>query len=377
MHSPSFLLFNKAHKINNPEFWELNAFLAIRALAIGLSDIFLPIYLYYNGLSLKTIFLFYVVLNIFNLILIPFCAVLITTIGSKYTIVLNAFFQIIFYLLIFSFTAFHWNIYLLAFCLSLAHTSFRQGLHIQIIDNTHSKNQGKSLSVLTIFQILAKAISPMVGGFIVYFFSYNVVLVISSLLIMVSILPLLFTRDTHQALTYNFRAVFKNMRWNEFWSLFGAGIENDTNQLIWPIILVIFLNNSFQTTGIITSLGIGFSVLSAYVIGKYSDTKRNWLLWAGVIGGSIFWALRSIITTGWHIFLIDSAFGFTSTLKTIPYDTKIYDRFRVNNTMQYMIFHQTAVNLGRLALFIILFIFPHPTSFLWLAAGGGLLHLIF
>lgn len=374
MHSFSLPAVNK---LNNPELWELNISLAIRTFAGGLVDVFLPVYLYYNGLSLQTIFLFYVIVNLLNLLFSPIIALILSKIGPKHGFILNTPFQIIFYLLVYSFTVYNWNIFILTLFLSLAHSFFRQGLHIQIIQHTSKEHQGKSLGLIKALQIAAKALSPVLGAFLTLFFSFNLVLVLASILIFISNVPLLLTKDEHLQFDFEFFKIFKHAKWNEFWSLFAAGIELDMNQLIWPIILIVFLNNSFTTTGIITSISVIFSILASYFVGKYSDLKRNWLMLVGVISGSILWGLRSVVHVGWQIFMVDSGFGFSETLKNIPYDSKIYDRFRQQNIFHYMVFHQVAINSGRLALFATLFFIPNTLLSLWIGAASGWLHLIF
>jgi|GEM_PF-4379501 len=364
-------------KLNNPEFWELNISLAIRAFAQGLVEIFIPLYLYFNGVNLQTIFLFYITTNLFNIFLTPFVSVILSKIGPKHSLILNTPFQIIFYLLIYSFTTFNWNIFFLAFILSLAHNFFRQGLHVQIIKSTLKNSEGQSLAKIRIMQILAKALSPIIGGLLTVTFSYNLVLIIACLLILTSNLPLLLTKDNHLEFDLNFLEVFKNIKWNQFWSFFGAGMELDANDLVWPIILVIFLNYSFTTTGIITAIGVFFSVIGSYFVGKLADTKRTGMLKIGVVLGSIFWGLRSIVSTGWQVFVVDSAFGFFDTLKNIPYNSMIYDRFREQKIMNYLVFHQVAINCGRAALFTLLFFFPNLILSVWVGAGSGYLHLIF
>ena len=100
-------------------------------------------------------------------------------------------------------------------------------------------------------------------------------------------------------------------------------------------------------------------------------------MWIGVITGTIFWGFRSVVTNGWQIFIVDSGFSFSDTLKNIPYHSKIYDRFREQNLMHYMVFHQVAINSGRAALFTVLFFFPNMILSLWLGAGSSWLNLIF
>jgi MFS family permease len=371
------LSFHVLEKINNPELWELNISMAIRSLAAGLVDVFLPLYLYQNGLDLQTIFLFYIALNAFNIVLSPLLAKIISKVGPKHSLMWNVPFQIGFYMLVYSFTSFDWSIYLLAFVLSIAHTFFRQGFHVQVIKNTTKKDLGKSLGLIRALQIVSKSLSPFLGGLLILFFSYNLALVVASALLLLSNLPLLFTKDSSLDFDLNFKKILKSFKWNEFASLFAAGIEYEANFTIWPIILVIFLNNSFVTTGLITTLSILFSVIASYMVGRISDIKGNVLLWIGVVATSIFWGLRSFVSAGWHIFMVDACFGFANTLKNIPYESKIYNKFRDQDMMHYLMFHQFSVNFGRLAFFIVLFIFPNLLISLWAGFGSGWLNLLF
>jgi len=268
MHIHSFHFLDK---INNPELWELNISVAIRSLAAGLVDIFLPLYLYKNGVNLQDIFLFYIILNIFNIATIPFVTLLISKIGPKLSIMWNVPFQIGFYMLIYSFVSYNWSLYLLAFFLSVSHSLVRQGFHVEVIKNTTKKDQGKSLGIIKALQISAKALSPFLGGVLIYFYSYNLVLVVASILLLISNIPLFLTKDSGLDFDLDFKKILKIFKWNQFLSLFAAGVEYEANITIWPIILVVFLNNSFTKTGLITTLSILFSVVASYVVGRFSD----------------------------------------------------------------------------------------------------------
>lgn len=371
------LSFHVLDKINNPELWELNISMAIRSLASGLVDIFLPLYLYKNGVDLQSIFLFYIVLNVFNIAFGPFVAFLISKIGPKHSLMWNVPFQIGFYMLIYSFVTYNWSLYLLAFFLSVSHTLVRQGFHVEVIKTTTRKDQGKSLGLIKALQIAAKALSPFLGGVLIYFYSYNLVLAVASVLLLISNIPLLLTKDSGLDFDLDFKKILNTFKWNQFLSLFAAGIEYEANHTIWPIILVVFLNNSFTTTGLITTFSILFSVVASYVVGRFSDIKGNILLWIGVISTSIFWGLRSIVNTGWQVFVVDSAFGFADTLRGIPYESKVYNKFREQDMMHYMMFHQISVNSGRVALFAVLFAFPNLLISLWAGFGSGWLNLLF
>jgi len=374
MHTLSFHVLDK---INNPELWELNISTAIRSLASGLVDIFLPLYLYKNGVDLQTIFLFYIILNFLNIIFAPFAAFIISKIGAKHSLMWNVPFQIGFYMLIYSFVTYNWSLYLLAFFLSVSHSLARQGFHVEVIKNTTRKDQGKSLGLIKALQIAAKALSPFLGGVLIYFYSYNLALVVASVLLLVSNLPLLLTKDSSLDFDFDFKKILKTFKWNQFLSLFAAGVEYEANYTIWPIILVVFLNNSFTKTGLITTLSILFSVVASYMVGRFSDIKGNVLLWIGVVATSIIWGLRSLVNTGWQIFVVDSAFGFADTLKGIPFESKVYNKFREQDMMHYMMFHQISVNFGRLAFFSLLFIFPNLLISLWAGFGSGWLNLLF
>lgn len=374
MHTHSLHVLDK---INNLELWELNISIAIRSLAAGLVDIFLPLYLYKNGVDLQTIFLFYIILNVFNIAFGPLAAFLISKIGPKHSLMWSVPFQIGFYMLIYSFVTYNWSLYLLAFFLSISNTLVRQGFHVEVIKNTTKKDQGKSLGLIKALQIGAKAFSPFLGGVIVYFYNYNLALVVASVLLLISNIPLLLTKDSGLDFDLDFKKFLKPFKWNQFLSLFAAGIEYEANHTIWPIILVVFLNNSFTTTGLITTLSILFSVIASYVVGRFSDIKGNVLLWIGVVATSIIWGLRSLVSAGWQIFIVDAAFGFADTVKNIPYESKVYNKFREQDMMHYMVFHQISVNSGRVALFVVLFAFPNLLISLWAGFGGTWLNLLF
>jgi len=373
MHSISF---HNLNKINNPELWELNISLAIRSLGAGLVDIFIPIFLYQNGLSLTDIFFFYALVALGGILLSPLIAILVAKIGPKHSLVLNIPFQIGFYFMVSKYVGQTWYMLVLAIVLAISYSLFRQGMHIQIAQHSPSQKQGQELGTIRAMQISAKSLSPLLGGLLVVFYGANISLIAAAVILVISAVPLLLTKDKGQIFEFKWGKIFHKRKPREFVSLFASGLEYESNLIIWPIILVVFLGGSYATTGLITSVGLLASIAASFFIGKYSDSHRNWLIFIGTVGSFLAWLGRAVVGLGWQIFAVDSLYNFSDTVKSIPYDSKIYDKFRQEDMMSYLVYHQLAVNFGRLALFGLLFYVPNIFYSVWLGAGSTWFHLL-
>ena len=107
-------IFPHFHFLRNRELNELYTSIAIRAFAISLIGIFIPIFLYQLNYSFSQIFLFFGLIALFNLIFLFPSAKFASKYGLKHGMLLSIPFLIVFFLLLFSLDDFNWPLTFIA-----------------------------------------------------------------------------------------------------------------------------------------------------------------------------------------------------------------------------------------------------------------------
>lgn len=299
------------HKIMRPRhFWrdigfdelsELYTSMLIRSLATSLIGLFVPIYLYSLGFSVRTIFGFFIIFFIVRIFCDVISALTVARIGPKHTIALSTLANIVFLLLLLTLKDLHWPLAFVAIVGSLTNSLFFIAFHTDFSKIKHPLHGGKELGYLTILEKIGGILGPLIGGVIATVFSPSYTIVIAIILFIISLIPLFMTNEpvkTHQHIT------LKGFKWRphirEFVSYTCLNTENVISILLWNFYLAIaiFTKDPYAKIGAITAISTALSLLSVRVVGVRVDNKSDRkLLHFGVVVNSFIHLLRVFVRT--------------------------------------------------------------------------------
>ena len=174
---------------------ELYASVAIMDFAISAIAIFEPIYLWTLGYSLQSIMLFYLAVYGLYFLIIPLGGKFVGQAGYEKTIFISTFFLTLFYFCLFLIPYHPVFLVLAVFMYAIQKTLYWPAYHgdfAEFSDRTSRGRQAASMETITMFVYV---LGPFVGGFILKFFSFNVLFLVVSLLFLASNLPLLITKE--------------------------------------------------------------------------------------------------------------------------------------------------------------------------------------
>ncbi len=287
-------------KIKFDELAEIYTSMSIRSFGFGIIGIFVPIYLYQNGVSLPSIFLFYTVFFFLRIPVSYFAAFVIGKIGPKHSIAVSTILVIVFLSMLLSFSKFEWPLFLLAFSFTIANGLFFIAYNTDFSKIKDSKHGGKELGWLFIFERAGMATGPLVGGIIASLISPEFTIVFAMLVLMGSLIPLFLTNEpvkVHQKIT------FKGFKWGnhtrDYVSLSAFNIENVASGVMWPLLVGIFIftEDTYAKLGGIIAIAMIISMFSARMFGKFIDNKHGLvLLQYGTIMNSLTHIMRSTVT---------------------------------------------------------------------------------
>lgn len=365
------------HFLKNRELNELYASIAIRSFALAMISIFIPIYLLKLNYSLPSVLLFYAILNGVHALFVVPVAKISSKFGFKHAILFSIPLLIIFYILLHTLKLYYWPLSLLAVIFGISNSLFWIGYHTDFSKFSKIKYRGEEISFAKIFSSISHIAGPLIGGLIIAFTGFEFLFVIVSLLLAVSAIPLFFSKDIHEPINFSVKQIFTDQKAKDYLAFVGHGIESGVGAIIWPIFIFFSILNSFTTLGLVTSLSLFFSLIFVFVIGKFSDIKRRLVLKIGALFNALIWGIKTLVKTSLHVFVIDSFYGLTKATISIPFDALSYDKANKSNIVEFIMFREIIIQVGRVILFIsMIFIADLITSFIF-GGGASFLYLLF
>jgi MFS family permease len=322
----------------NPELMEYYVYKIFRTMAFSLLTVFLPIFLYVDlGYSLFEICLFFLINQVFFVILIPFSSKIIQYIGIKHTILLHLPGMIIFSYFLRYLSGNFYDDLLLIIIILLVRVSTKAPMasaelyfmNKHILSKT--KKKGTQLASIQIALIIAALISPLIGGFIAHFYGFEMFFNIAILFMVLAAIPFFFTKDEYfkiektpsEILTFTHKELAKNFKKAEF----GRWFSETAMWIIWPIFLLSIVKET-QNIGILLSLsGIVSIILSKY-IGKLMDKKNSTLLspLTNILTG--FYFIRVFYPSSITVAIGDIGNKLVHPLQLIPYQKHYFSYLR-------------------------------------------------
>jgi len=362
---------------SNKELDELYLSVIFSSFGVSLIHVFVPIFLLQQGYALREVVLFYIIANVV-LVLFAYPGVQIAaTKGCKHLILLSIPYLILFYFLLYSLPDFGWPLWLLALAQGMNRGFYWVGYHIDFSHNGTTKRNGSELSIARMSRTLAAALGPVAGGVLLVLAGFKAVFLFASIFLALSALPLFYSKDVHEPFSLQRgKCIFRSGWVKDALALAGFGMEVEMGLIFWPVMIYFFIVQDYVVLGFATSLMVLFSVLFAFLVGRWTDHHRLRTLRIGAALNIVLWLVRFFVRTGVQVFAVNAAYGALQNTMHIPMDARTYDQARKSDIAAYVLFREIALHGGSLVFLIALYILNDLYAGVWLASLGSLLMIL-
>lgn len=295
------------------EIAELYASRALRILAYSMVSMFVAVYLYQNGYDITYILLYFALYYLVRSVSALLFAHVVSAIGPKHAILASNIAYVPGILMIAAMPQYGIGILILgAIVQALSTALYDVAYYVDFSKVKHSDHSGKELGYMRIMEQIAKGISPVVGGFVAYWFGPQATLIVASVLYALAAMPLFFTPEPigiHQKVTFKGLSL-KDMR-GGIAASFGIGVDYISTTVIWTLFaaIVVFGTNDnavYAQLGVLTSMTIVVGIVVAKTFGILVDSHRaNALLKAGVILDSFTHLIRIFVATPLSVLMVN------------------------------------------------------------------------
>lgn len=329
----------------------------LRIVGINVAAGFASIYLYQLGYSLLTLTSLWIAYFIMKAVIAYVAARYVAFFGPKHGILLSNFIYIP-AMVALSFAEQLGGVAIAVWLISLAiSTTMYQISYTVDFSKVKSLNHaGKELGFMNIFERLAAALSPVVGGIIALFFGPQTIMWVGALVFLLSAMPLFFTGEqTHTRRKLSFAGFpFRANMWN-FVSRSGVGFDLATTTFVWSMFIVVtifpgFGDEIYVTLGALSAVTVMAAIITSYVYGRIIDRRRGGqLLRVSVLVNALVHASRPFVTTPPLAVVTNVANEIGSAGYGLPQMRGMFDAAdNSGHRVVYMLFAELFADLGGL-----------------------------
>jgi len=354
----------------------------------ALLGLFLPIFLYrlFNQ-SFSSVVIYYGIGFFFYGITVAIGAKFLNRFGFKralqISVILASLFYAIFYLIdrnglkeliplsifiLVLFRLFHWIPY-----------------HVDFAKFSDKENRAKQVSILNAAGLVLGIFIPLIAGFIIFAFGFDVLFLIAIIFYLMSGIPYLLIPETRETFSWTigetWKQFFSKERRRMVLAYMADGAESMVGLVIWPIFIYQLLNGNYLQIGFLSTLIIAATVILQLFMGKYIDSrisKERAIHWSSTLY-AFGWIVKIFITTAFQIFIVGAYHSITSILLRTPFDTLTYEiaADQGHYVDEFTVLREMAVNLGKTVMAVLIIIISFYFAIQWVFILAAMATIIF
>src|SRR5690349_2126419 len=231
---------------------ELYLSVAILDFALAAVVLFEPIYLYNLGYSISHILMYYIMVYGVYYFLVPLGGKFVAHQGPERSIALSTVFLVGYYIALSQVQYHSIMFWVTPLFFSLQKMFYWPAYHTDFIVTSNQGQRGKEFSGLWSLSTLMYILGPIIGGLLIAVFGYNVLFIFVIMTIILSSIPLFFTRvhapEEHFSYWESFRWPFTRKHIRSTLGYLALG-EELILMVIWPIFIFLTYKEAYASIG--------------------------------------------------------------------------------------------------------------------------------
>lgn len=329
--------------------------MSVHTFAFGLLAIFVPIYLYGLGFSLRQILFFYTTYYIFSSASEYVAGRLASRFGVNHIFSLSFPLTAIGLFFLLTIHNLHWHLWLLALAMAFPNGLFWVPYDDEFSKSKHKKTAGSEIGKLAILVSLFGALAPMIGGIVAEQFGFSMVIVICMCLLLAAMLPIFKRRDMIKKEPLNMRAFLAKDNIKNAIAYGGYGFEGNASNVVWPLFLFLIVGE-YKQVGFIATMSLLAAIIVTLFIGKMSDKHdKKKLLKTGTFLNFSTGVGRTVVTTASAAYVASMLSAISHIFVFIPFISKFFLNADRDRRTEYVVGMEMSTDFIRAIYFLILF----------------------
>ncbi len=352
----------------------------LRAFALSLISIFVPIYLLTLGFSINVVLLYFVIYYTFLLIFSPLALFFSKKIGYRNVMLFSGILLIIYLSILIYFVKIDSLIYLISIFAGIEGAFYWIPFHFLFTKISIDNKRGEQFTNYLSLGKFAGLISPFIGGIIATFFGFKVLFWFSIFFIIISIFPLFSLNNLKPTNEFSFSKIIPLFRKNKkfFTGTVAISFIGIAEDIIWPIFIFLGMK-TLVSVGLVGTLVIAGSIIFTLIIGRTIDKEKNYnLLRLGGLLYAFTWIIRVCTTSPLLLYVTSLFAGFFSLMVIVSFSVFVYDKIRYSEDAgEFIVFREIPAFVGRMILLVFLFFFFNNFSAVFFMAAIVSLFFVF
>ncbi|MDO8507554.1 MAG: hypothetical protein Q7S53_03220 [bacterium] len=339
----------------NKELNEMYLSMTLRTFGLSLIAIFIPIYLYNLGFSLRDILLYYIMTNFFQIFGDFFAGKAIGRFGAKHVMILSYPVLLIHLSMLVTLSTYHWPLWLLAIPGALSLNLFWPAYHDDFSKAKDKKSTGKQVGKLLILIESVGALGPITGGIVAQTFGVKYGIITAMIIAMAAVIPLLGKKEITKKRPLDLKKFLIRENYKDMIAYGGISMEGMAISVAWPLLLFFVIGN-YARIGSIATISLLVTIALSIFIGKAVDKykKENVLRVSSVINffTSFSRVLVSSINSAYIIGIISS---LSHIVLWVPFFSQYYLHADRSPRTEYIVEMEMSVDVFRMLSLAVLF----------------------
>lgn len=316
------------------EMAELYVSRMLRVFALNMVTVFIAAYLYLEGFNLIFIGLYFASYFLLRGLLVVPASLLVARIGAKHSEMWGNILYIPSLISLALLPEYGVWVLLPTLIFKACSTSLYDLAYLVNFSKVkHVDHVGKQVGLMHILERIAHGASPLVGGFIAFWFSPVVAIVTAAILFTVAALPLLLTAEPIKpGKQISFKGLSFRKIWRNLMAESAATVSNEFsvgspwNLFLLVVVLAASTNEAYATLGILSSLVMLVSFVVPYVFGMIVDKRKGGaLLKVSAFAQAIIHALRPLVQTPSGAAVVNLTSETAATGMKLPFVRGVFD----------------------------------------------------
>lgn len=343
------------HRIRFTEISEIYYSETIKNIAFSMIGVFIPIFLLKSGVSLPSVCILYITHSVVRLMMEPLVGKAIASYGAKHILAFSYPFSLVFISLFAIYPYYPLPVWAIAIFWAISDSLHWVSYHSAFSRAKHRTKAGREIGRMSILNVLAGTIGPLLGGLVAYFFGLNITFVIAAFLMLGAMVPLFQTYERIKSDKLSYKGIVKVIKYDMV--AYGSlGVDIVAGVTVWPLYIYFVIHNYFNL-GAIISISLLLSTIFVVFVGRISDRSNKKLLIAvGSIGLAVANVLRNVATTVLSAFGVYMFGSVISHFMGIPMFSIFYNHADKVRRIEYVVIMEMCQDFTRLCTWLILFV---------------------
>ncbi len=325
---------------------QIYAFKTLHSFALGLINIFIPVFIAQQGFPMEQVFLFMAVdVGTFTLAAVP-VGRLLSWVGDRKGLMFSYLFFVPAFLMLELVSLSLPLVLAVGALIGIGNALFWIPINTGFTAGSSSESRSSEYGWLMGLAAFAGAIAPLVGGWILSSFSFSLLVSVALVFIAVSAVPLLYSRGREPE-SFSVRDVssLRNLELDAMF--FFAGISAFSIFFVLPLFIYYVIGGALNV-GIAAALAGLSSALFSVVVGNIGDrVERFHLILAGTVGTAAALVAVPAISTALAAFVLSVLMGLLYRTYHIPLFSIVADIGARGNKLGFYSVREVFLGLGR------------------------------